>query len=732
MPVVYIKYTYIAMVSSMRNFENKEKKKMTRKTTKRAMLFSVLALVLCMSMFVGTTYAWFTDSVTSANNVIHSGNLDIDVQYTLDGENWADLANAEDLFQKGLWEPGHTEVVALKITNKGSLALKYAAFINVIDEVVGKTKDGKDIVLSDILTVSTLSFEDAGIDPVFNINIAERSIEEAFKNENGIAYGDAVSFKNGNILEDEKHLEPGVSQYVVIKVDMAETVGNEANHDGVNVPAITFGVNVVATQYTSESDSFGKDYDAEAYLISSSEDLKDALTKDEEHIMIELAGNVTWDTAAWSSNPMGGASTKTITINGNGNTITFNSTNSDWTNVVTGDAVLTIKNATVTNSGYDATSGTWNGHDITFKDAVVLENVTLLNAIALMDDATLTNVTLTDDSTSDAYGIWIRPNGQTVNIDGLNMDMTTSAGNDRGIKIDNEYAVANDNGVTLNVKNATFKTEKKAAILVKSTGNVNITLENIDISGVAADPFNEVWVDDAAAANADKVTVTGGKVIVEGGAGTPNTNSVAAGTTVPMGTVIKSGAQTVINNEGTIDLSGKPNLGGGDVVINGGTVSTTSVNYTGLQHAGEVTYNGVTFNGGTFLYGDKVVFNDCTFNLTTNYLWTYGAEEVEFNNCTFNTNGKAVLIYKEQSTFSSVITIDSCTFNATASGYAGAVPNQACAAVEIDSSLIYGTYTVNFVGNNVVDKDFSGLVRIKSGADKNNVTINGATPVELP
>lgn len=702
---------------------------MTRKTTKRAMLFSVLALVLCMSMFVGTTYAWFTDSVTSANNVIQSGNLDIDVQYTLDGENWEDLANAEDLFQKGLWEPGHTEVVALKITNKGSLALKYAAFINVIDEVVGKTKDGKDIVLSDILTVSTLSFEDAGIDPVFNINIAERSIEEAFKNENVIAYGDAVSFKNGNILEDEKHLEPGVSQYVVIKVDMAETVGNEANHDGVNVPAITFGVNVVATQYTSESDSFGKDYDAEAYLISSGEDLKDALTKDEEHIMIELADNVTWDTAAWSSNPMGGASTKTITINGNGNTITFNSVDSDWTNVVTGDAVLTIKNATVTNSGYDATSGTWNGHDITFKDAVVLENVTLLNAIALMDDATLTNVTLTDDSTDDAYGIWIRPNGQTVNIDGLNMDMTTSAGNDRGIKIDNQYSESNDNGVTLNVKNATFKTEKKAAILVKSTGNVNITLENIDISGVAADPFNEVWVDASAAANADKVTVTGGKVIVEGGAGTPNTNSVAADTTATLDSVITDGEQNIINNNGTLDLSASVGVNGADIVVNGGTVNygTTGGFDKGVKHSGTVIYNDATIVGSMCLYGDKVVFNNCTIDLTgiVDYVWTYGATEVEFNNCTFNSKGKALLVYgdypKDLST-TCTVKINDCEFYASE-----AVDGKA--AIEIDSTYINMVVEINNTTAEGFDEgSVSGnsLWNNKAGSHA-KVTVDGVT-----
>ena len=76
-----------------------------RRTTKRALLSSVVALLLCFSMLLGSTFAWFTDSAASGSNVITAGNLDIEVQYTLDGENWNNLDGADDLFQKGLWEP---------------------------------------------------------------------------------------------------------------------------------------------------------------------------------------------------------------------------------------------------------------------------------------------------------------------------------------------------------------------------------------------------------------------------------------------------------------------------------------------------------------------------------------------------------------------------------------------------------------------------------------------------
>ncbi len=232
------------------------------KSTKQALLTSVTALFLCLTMLVGTTYAWFTDSVKSASNVIKSGNLDIVVEYTLDGENWNDLDGASDLFQKSLWEPGHTEVVALRITNNGMLALKYTANMNIIDENVGKTKDGTDIVLSELLTVSTLT-QQADV-------IGEITLGLAFGNENGVGYETTAAFTDANILKNDTELNPGHAHYLIVKVDMDETIGNEANHDGVNVPSIHFGINVLATQFTSESDSFGTQYDKDAtYPVSA-------------------------------------------------------------------------------------------------------------------------------------------------------------------------------------------------------------------------------------------------------------------------------------------------------------------------------------------------------------------------------------------------------------------------------------------------------------------------------
>ena len=222
--------------------------------TKKALISSLLSVVLCVSMLLGTTYAWFTDSVTSGSNLIQSGNLDIEVQYTLDGETWNDLDGATDLFTKGLWEPGHTEVVALKITNTGSLALKYSASMNVTTEILGKNAEGADIKLSEYLTVTSISqqanmFGDILLGMVFG---GSQAVD-----------GSAVPFNSANIFGENQELGVGEAHYVIITVDMPETVGNEANSIDAK-PSIEFGINVIATQFNYEQDTFGKDYDEDA------------------------------------------------------------------------------------------------------------------------------------------------------------------------------------------------------------------------------------------------------------------------------------------------------------------------------------------------------------------------------------------------------------------------------------------------------------------------------------
>ena len=289
-----------------------------KKLTKGSLFASMISLLMCFAMLLGTTFAWFTDSAASGSNVITSGNLDIKVEYTLDGENWNPLDGATDLFQKGLWEPGHTEVVALKITNMGTLALKYAANMNIASETTGKTKDGADIVLSDILTVSTLVQQ--AVDADGNANaVGDITLGLAFSGESSVAYENVSTFKSGNVLRNNVELLPGAAHYMIVKVDMAETVGNEANHDGENVPAIDFGINILATQFTYENDSFGDQYD------------KDASTDD-----VLVKRNITLTENA----------TDAVTV-GDKENVTFNLSNYTLNNSLINEGVVTVSNGTI-------------------------------------------------------------------------------------------------------------------------------------------------------------------------------------------------------------------------------------------------------------------------------------------------------------------------------------------------------------------------------------------------
>ena len=136
-----------------------------RKQTRRALLASVLSLVICAAMLVGTTFAWFTDSVTSGKNTIVAGNLDVELEYaTVDTTgaltDWKSVDDATDLFVDGLWEPGYAQVVYLRVSNLGTLALKYQFSLNITSETPGTNVDGEQFLLSDYLRYGVVDGRD--------------------------------------------------------------------------------------------------------------------------------------------------------------------------------------------------------------------------------------------------------------------------------------------------------------------------------------------------------------------------------------------------------------------------------------------------------------------------------------------------------------------------------------------------------------------------------------------
>lgn len=227
--------------------------------TRNALVTSILALLLCVSMLVGTTFAWFTDSVESLNNVITAGNLDVEVT-TGNGE---DIQDQAVLFDDILWEPGVVAYENLNIENVGTLALKYSLRINFVDQNFVIEADGTetDRGLSSALKVAVVNGE---------VNAADReTLVSSITNWSSLAN----LTKNGKLYPDGS--ADGASAETVGIVIYWEPSDNDNNWNIQNGKTTTdgdplkinLGVNLMATQLTYEEDSFDHLYDEDARLL---------------------------------------------------------------------------------------------------------------------------------------------------------------------------------------------------------------------------------------------------------------------------------------------------------------------------------------------------------------------------------------------------------------------------------------------------------------------------------
>lgn len=121
---------------------------------KKTLLLSMLALLLCVTMLIGTTYAWFVDNVSSTNNIIRTGNLSIDFEYSADKTAWNTVTGNSNIFGSEVWEPDHTLVRYFRITNReGNLNAKYSvklSFPSTLSDIQKKLLENIDIYLKDV------------------------------------------------------------------------------------------------------------------------------------------------------------------------------------------------------------------------------------------------------------------------------------------------------------------------------------------------------------------------------------------------------------------------------------------------------------------------------------------------------------------------------------------------------------------------------------------------------
>ena len=206
---------------------------MTQTKTKKALAMSVLSMVLCVAMLVGMTFAWFTDTASTAVNKIQAGELKIKLlgadNQELSATNpltWQKPAGHET--EEVLWEPNcEYNLETFKVQNAGNLAVKYKVVLKATQ--IETTTDGKSL-----LDVLEWKVNDTKVD--------------------------FSTLGNGIEIITNKQLLKSATDEIKVSAHMKAGAGND--YQGLKIDG--FGVEVYATQDTVEYDSNGNTYDQDA------------------------------------------------------------------------------------------------------------------------------------------------------------------------------------------------------------------------------------------------------------------------------------------------------------------------------------------------------------------------------------------------------------------------------------------------------------------------------------
>lgn len=249
-----------------------------KKNTKKSLLFSVLALVLCCAMLLGTTFAWFTDTATTSVNSIEAGTLDIEIVDS-DGNpltqalSFVNTDGEPDI----LWEPGATfETGAFFIKNKGTLNLTYKIEINNTEVSYNKLNEAIDFSLVKGDTQLNLNTE---------LNLAPEAKSDALK----------------------------------IRGTMKTNADN--SYQGLTMEGVA--ITVYAKQATVEKDiednQYDKDalYDDEIVTVRTADEFIAAFANLEQDQVITLTDNINMTGKTWTP-----VRNKGFTLNGSGKTVT--------------------------------------------------------------------------------------------------------------------------------------------------------------------------------------------------------------------------------------------------------------------------------------------------------------------------------------------------------------------------------------------------------------------------
>lgn len=341
-------------------------------------LTSLLSLVVCVVMFLGASYAWFTSEVNNAGNEIYVGTLNVDL-LKKNGDNWDSLSavdgegkNTAHLFGNNIrWEPGYTALETVKVVNKGDLAFRY-----VMTFTDGTLAADSLKALADVAKCFDVW--------VFNGNTDIAALTDyemiTAQNSNWNPVGTLADVLEGKVVLDgimttvrdtdstNDHtfdgVETGADTYT-IALHMKE----DTNSAAVAGQKISLNVKLVAYQMASEPDAFGNSgYDSSVEVASDADALK-ALLAGSTNVVLASDLELKTDERVTMSAPM---------LDGNGKTITYK-----------GDKVNNASAGVVTTSGGKIANLTITGGEngralyvTDLKSDLVVSNCTLSGAYA--------------------------------------------------------------------------------------------------------------------------------------------------------------------------------------------------------------------------------------------------------------------------------------------------------------------------------------------------------------
>ena len=674
---------------------------MTKKhSTKKALMLSILSLVLCFSMLVGTTFAWFTDSVTSANNIIKSGNLDVELYYQAEGQtDWTKVTENTNVFKADtLWEPGHTEVVKLKVVNEGTLALKYHLGVNVASEIGSVNVNDEAFKLSDFIKFGIVD------------GAQTYTRDQAIAAVDATATALKTAYNSGTTALEAKNDGNTDEKIVTMVVYMPTTVGNEANaKTGAAVPTINLGINLYATQMTAESDSFNDQYDKDAWHpdmeVTTAADLQAALNNGVTNIA--LADDI--DLEEPIVIPAPAASTYSLRRNANAVVINLNG-KKITSNLTSGRAILVqgaaeIKNGTITTTnGVGAIFATGKSASLILTDMTVAVTGTgtnkewILTAVGAANGAkvVINNGTY---SAEKGYGLVVSTTGADVTInDGIfTTEGTTESAAvrfDSGWDNSKVYTKAVINGGVFNAPEGGF------AFTANNAYGKDITINGGTFNGKVASHYQDNGVVINGGIFNDKLFEGGNhtdKYQIKGGTFSFDpTKRVAEGFKV----VDANGTYYVVADDVTVayDAAGLNNAiaaGKTEVVLAEGDYALRFTNHTNFN-LNDMTIKGLgnvnlAISSTEAWYG-RVQGSNVTFE-NIHFTSSVGATgEATYNNCVFDDWTICASSNKEETTFNNC-TINGC-LNTSTDLSSGDVFVKNC---EIAKAEYSGSMTMNFV-----------------------------------